>query len=251
MCGKLFRYFVRFSIPSIIVLFQIIEVARAETLMVARVENIPDQLVGSAIAEVAFAKIGFELQFHDFPAKRALLTSTSGELDAELQRVYAVGDRHKTLIRVPTPYTYMDAVAFGIKPNAEIDGWDSLKPHIVARARGILFAEIGLQGHDQVIVVANSEDVFKAIALGRAEIGISTMQYGKTASDKLGIKVFPLGPVLERIPLYFYLHEKHAHLVNQIDAVFREMKASGELEALRRAHFERIQLQAPPTEPDS
>lgn len=215
------------------------ELAYSETLVVSRVENIPDQLMGSAIAKAALAKIDIELKFVDFPAKRALISSSSGEVDGELQRVYDVGNRFPSLIRVPTSYTYMDATAFGLKPDIKIDGWNSLKDFSVVRARGIVFAELGLEGHEKVVVVPTSESVFKLLVEGHVDLAISILHYGKFIAKKLSVKIYPLKPMLQRIPLYFYLHEKNAHLVEKIDAIFREMKDSGELERLRTIHFER------------
>ena len=241
--GIFVRRFTKFIVRLIIVFPILIGgVVNAETLLVTRVENIPDQLIGSAIIKAAMAKIGIELTFVDLPAKRALLTSISGEADAELQRIYEVGQQNSSLIRVPTSYTYIDAVAFALTPNIKIDGWNSLKAYTVTRANGALFAESGLKGHDQVVIAADNEAVFKILKIERAELGISTLHYGKFITNKLGIKVFPLKPILERIPLYFYLHKKNAHLVKRIDAVFSEMKASGELERIRSIHFERTLL---------
>src|ERR1700741_4116422 len=60
------------------------------SLRLARVENIPDQLVGSAILEGVYRRLDIALEFVDLPAKRALVESSEGRVDGEVQRVLDV-----------------------------------------------------------------------------------------------------------------------------------------------------------------
>ncbi|MCK5831710.1 MAG: transporter substrate-binding domain-containing protein [Methylococcales bacterium] len=237
---------VRFIVSALtLIMVSTIAVAQAKTLVVTRVADTHDQIMGGVIARVAFAKIGIELKFIDLPADRAMETSASGKVDAELQRIYGFADQRPTLLRVPTPYTYMDVVVFGAKPNFKIDGWNSLKAFTVSMVRGHLFAEIGLQGHKQLLLVSTTNNQFKALQAGRTELAVSTWYDGMYAAHELGLELFPLEPRLERTPLYFYLHKKNAHLVETIDAVFREMKISGELEQVRADYIKRTILNHP------
>ena len=68
--------------------------ARAEALpkkiVLSRLANVPDQLVGGEILRAAYAKLDVAVEFLDVEAKRALALSSAGDVDGEIQRVAAV-----------------------------------------------------------------------------------------------------------------------------------------------------------------
>jgi uncharacterized membrane protein len=74
------------------------------SLRFARVEDIPDQLVGSLILEVVYRRLDIAVEFVDMPAKRALVESSEGRVDREVQRLLDVGREYPSLIAVQPDY---------------------------------------------------------------------------------------------------------------------------------------------------
>jgi ABC-type amino acid transport substrate-binding protein len=69
---------------------------------------------------------------------------------------------------------------------------------------------------------------------GRIDLLITARINGLLMTKDLGLgTIKPLSPPLSRLWVYHYLHERHKDLVPIIDAVFKAMQESGELEALR------------------
>lgn len=213
----------------------------AETLTIARVADIPDQQLGAAILQSAYEKLNIKLEFIDFPGSRGLIESSSGRVDGEMQRVYEAGEIYPSLIRVPTPYTYMDAILFSNKKLPPITGWSSLKDLKIGMIRGNIFAEKGLEGNENTVKVSGTTSQLKIMESQRVDAILITMFGGLHSVKKNKLEsIKPVLPILERIPLYFYLHEKNKHRVSEIDAVFKAMRDSGELEELRSKHIIRL-----------
>jgi polar amino acid transport system substrate-binding protein len=69
-------------------------------LTLARIANIPDQYVGGEMLRVVYARLNIKLEFEDVPGKRALLLSSSGEFDGEIQRIGTLSRDYPTLVKV-------------------------------------------------------------------------------------------------------------------------------------------------------
>ncbi|MEH6575470.1 MAG: transporter substrate-binding domain-containing protein [Amphritea sp.] len=208
--------------------------AYSQTLVIGRIEGAPDHQLGAAIIEEAYKRINVVVEFKVFPGQRALVQSSSGKVDGEMQRIYEVGDLYPTLIRVPTPFTYMDAAVFSKDEKIVVSGWSSLNDYKVGIVRGDKYAEIGLRDVENVVLVSGTKSLLRMLDAGRVDIVVTTIFDGLYGAKKHQMQsIRPIYPILARIPLYFYLHEKNKHLVAEIDRVFKSMQQSGELEELR------------------
>ena len=86
-------------------------------LVLAKVEGLSDQYIGEFILTEAYKYLGIDLTFTTLPAQRALKLSESGEIDGETQRITVIEKSFPTLIRVPTPISYVDLSVFMTKKN--------------------------------------------------------------------------------------------------------------------------------------
>jgi len=69
----------------------------------------------------------------------------------------------------------------------------------------------------------------------RVDIGVFPRVNGLYHIKRLNIGgIRELRPSLMKFDLFHYLHQKHKELVPRISAVFRKMRKSGELTAIRR-----------------
>jgi ABC-type amino acid transport substrate-binding protein len=205
------------------------------TLRIARIEAIPDQLVGAAILEAIYRHLDIRLEFVDMPAKRALLESSEGRVDGEIQRVLDVGSEYPTLIAVRPSVNYIEPSAFVTRADFRVDGWRSVAPYSIGIVRGVGSSERGTKGMSRVEAVTTMDQLMGMLADGRVEVAVNDRFSGELVCKRLHLDatIHALSPAIERIPLYHFLNERHRDLVPRVEAVVREMTASGELERIR------------------
>jgi polar amino acid transport system substrate-binding protein len=204
-------------------------------LRLARVENIPDQLVGSAILEVVYRRLDIPVEFVDMPAKRALVESSKGRVDGEVQRVLGVGKEYPSLLVVQPSINYIEPAAFVKRLDFRVAGWSSIAPYSIAIVRGVGSSEHGTQGMAKVEAVTSMDQLMDMLANDRVDVAVSDQFSGLLVVRRrhLEATLRPLTPVLEHIPLYHFLNERHRELIPRVGKVIEEMAASGELERLR------------------
>lgn len=210
--------------------------ARAQApLRLARVENIPDQLVGAAILEVIYRRLDLAVEFADMPAKRALVESSQGRVDGEVQRVLDVGREYPSLLAVQPAINYIEPAAFVSRLNIAVTGWNSLAPLSIGIVRGVGSSERGTRGMARVEAVTTIDQLMEILANERIEVAVSDRFSGLLVikRHRLETRIRPLAPVLEHIPLYHFLHERHRELVPRVGRIVQAMATSGELERLR------------------
>lgn len=205
------------------------------SLRLSRVENIPDQLVGSAILEVVYQRLDIALEFVDMPAKRALVESSQGRTDGEVQRVLDVGREYPSLLVVQPSINYIEPAAFVKRLDFHVAGWSSLAPYSIGIVRGVGSSERGTRGMARVEAVTSMDQLMDILANDRVEVAVSDQFSGWLVVRRrhLETMIRPLTPVLEHIPLYHFLNERHRELIPRVARVIGEMAASGELERLR------------------
>lgn len=219
-------------------------IARAETVLrLARLENVPDQFLGGELLVAIYKRLGIRVAFDDMPAKRSLIESSEGRVDGEVQRILAVQDQYPTLLPVQPSFNSIEPAAFvrvGGGPNLHVDGWKSLSPHTIGIVRGVGSSERGTQGMRSVEPVTTMENLMQSLEAGRFEVAVNDRFSGLLVIRRLGLegKVQPLEPVLERIPLFHFLHERHRDLVPKVGQAIQAMHASGELDRLRQQVME-------------
>jgi polar amino acid transport system substrate-binding protein len=204
-------------------------------LRLARVENIPDQLVGSAILEVIYKRLELAVEFVDMPAKRALVESSQGRVDGEVQRVLDVGREYPSLLAVQPPINYIEPAAFVTRVDVAVTGWSSLAPFSIGIVRGVGSSERGTRGMARVEAVTTIDQLMEILASDRIDVAVSDRFSGLLVIKRhhLETRIRTLAPVLEHIPLYHFLNERHRELVPRVGRIIQAMAASGELERLR------------------
>lgn len=211
-------------------------------LRIARIENVPDQQVGAEILVAIYSKLDIQLQFVDGPAKRSLLESSEGHLDGEIQRVLDVQNEYPTLLAIPIPINYIEPVVFTKRAGLLVSGWESLRPYRIGIVRGVGSSERGTAGMPQVELTSNMEQMMLMLNAGRADVAVNDLFSGTLVLRKLGLQevIRPLFPALQHIELYHFLNERHRALVPRVEAVVRQMTASGELASLRKRINDRM-----------
>ena len=217
--------------------------AAAQTVLrLARIENVPDQAVGGEILTAVYDKLGVKLEFVAVPAKRSLIESSEGRLDGEVQRVLDVGNEYPTLLPVREPINYIEPSVFTKRVEFSVDGWESIRPYSIGIVRGVGSSERGTRGAPRVEAAPGMEQMMLMLANDRIEVAVNDLFSGLLVNAKLGLdqQLRPLSPPLQHIDLYHFLHVSHRALIPDVERVIRQMRASGELERLRREITERM-----------
>jgi ABC-type amino acid transport substrate-binding protein len=204
-------------------------------IVLCRLANVPDQLVGGEILKVAYAKLGITVEFLDVEAKRALALSSAGDVDGEIQRVASVAQQYPTLLQLKPAINYIEPAVFTTDLEFAVNGWSSIKDYQVGIVRGVGSSEAGTKGMPNVHRATSLEDLVRMLDRDRFDLLVTDLFSGRVEvrRQELESRIHPLLPPLERIDIYHYLHERHRALVPQVEAVLREMEKSGELERLR------------------
>ncbi len=217
-------------------------------LRLARIENIPDQQVGAEILQAVYQRLGLSVVFVDLPAKRALLESSQGRVDGEVQRVLAVQSEYPSLLAVQPSINYIEPSAFVKRLDFPVDGWRSIAGYSIGIVRGVGSSERGTQGMARIEAVATMDQLMQMLAHDRIEVAVNDRFSGQLINRRLRLAATlrPLSPALERIALYHFLHERHRDLVPRVAEAVQAMAASGELERLREEITARLIRQAAP-----
>lgn len=212
------------------------------TIVLSRLVNVPDQLVGGEILKVAYARLNITVEFLDVEAKRALALSSVGDVDGEIQRISAVANQYPTLIQLTPPINYIEPAVFTTGLTFEVRSWNSIKDYDVGIVRGVGSSEAGTRGMANVQRATSLEELVRMLDRGRFDLLVTDLFSGRVEIKRQGLdpRIKPLLPALERIYVYHYLHERHRALVPKVEAVLREMAANGELAQLRAQFIARV-----------
>lgn len=206
-------------------------------IRLARIVDIPDQYVGGEMLRAVYAKLNIKLEFQDVPGKRALMLSSAGEIDGEIQRIGTLSRDYPTLLQVTPSINYIEPSVFTTRLHFNVEGWSSIRDYSIGIVRGVGSSEAGTRGMDRVTATTGIDNLIKMLDADRFDVIVTDLFSGKVAVRKLNLqaRIYPLSPPLERIFIFHYLHERHRDLVPKVGEVIAQMQASGELAALREA----------------
>ena len=210
-------------------------------LRFARIENIPDQIVGGEILKAVYSRLNIPIELVDLPAQRALVESSEGRLDGEVQRNINVQKQYPTLLMVQPEINYIEPSVFSKKYQFEVAGWASIKDYSIGIVRGVGTSEDGTRGMARVLAVTTQDQLMLALAGDRFDVAVSDSFSGLVAVKKLGLadQIKVLAPPLQKSTMYHFLNEKHRDIVPKVEKILMEMETSGELELLRQQTVEK------------
>jgi len=208
------------------------------TTLVLGAANITSGHLCGSIIKKAYRRVGIDAQIKYLPAARSLALSSQGALDGEVSRVFSIGERYKTLVRVPASYLSFHGKVFTLKPSVKVNKPLDLKHYSSGILNGIVYSEKLTHSYQQIYGNSASQLFHMLIADHlNMDLVILTEITGRTAIAQefpnAGIKMAD-GNLMD-LPVYHYLHESKKSLLPKIEAVLRSMLASGEIKAMKEA----------------
>ena len=195
-----------------------------------------------------FQRLGYELEYKAYSSARASAMSDAGAVDGEINRVSGYQTAHPNLLRVEESHFPTKLVAFAVKPEINLKGWNSLKntEYRVEYRRGTKIVKEGLTPNvapRYLSTVATSEQGLKKLIMGRTDLYIDVEDL---ITEKLGnfdpIKfdsssVYKAG-IMAEDTLHVFLYKTKAALVPKISEVLKMMKDEGLIEQYKQIALE-------------
>lgn len=233
-----------FYIGLLLTVFSVANISHAQQpYEFVRIKGLSEQIIGEKLLTEIYKRANIPMNVTAMTGSRALEEASSGRKDGETLRVYTLGDKFPSLLRVPTPISDLTTQSFGIKKaGVDIKTADDLKKYSVVINRGVRHTLNITQGLKNVHVLPSANLFIKFLSRGRADLGLTGRLNGLSLIKASGIKnVELIGTPLKVLPLYHYIHKDHKDLLPTISKAVKEMVDSGEMAKLR-AQFEQEYL---------
>ncbi|SCA57581.1 conserved exported hypothetical protein [Candidatus Terasakiella magnetica] len=223
-------------------LFSSFSVSAADFLNLSAIQHSDNSNISELVLREAYKKIGIEIFITPLPAKRSLHHSNQGRADGELFRIAGMEKTYKNLVPVPIPINFLDAMVMSHKTTFDVNGWESLKPYMLAIRRGVKFSDTATQGMKRTFLNSNIglgrillEDNQVDLAIIARVNGLSVIQQLNEVKATTDLKL--LEPPLQSYPLYHYLHKRHAHLIDRLTQALKEMQSKGRIQEIRNYYL--------------
>lgn len=208
------------------------------TMNFVRIEGSAGQAIGGKLLYEIYKRAGIKITITPMPAKRALTEASAGRKDGEAVRIWSVGEKYPTLIRVPTPIYSIRTQAFAKKGNMfTLKDSNDLEKYNIVIVRGVQHTTNITRGLKKVQIISKMSLLMQFVQKGRAEIALTNRLSGLSLLKKYAISdVVAVGESLKELLLYHYLYKDHKHLVPKIDSIIKNMVDSGEMSDLRKKY---------------
>ena len=190
----------------------------------------------------AFKRLGLTIRLDHFPLARQRMLLDSGAIDADGGRIREFGAAHPNLVRVEEAHVDLNFALYAAQPGLRFESLEQVRSTdlLVEHRRGILFCEQALMPlltPERLSTISTEEQGLQKLLLGRTnlycdlDMAVRRVMNSPEFKDRPAVhKAFTFRPV----PIYMYLHRRHADLVPRLAVVIKQMKAEGLIEVYRR-----------------
>jgi polar amino acid transport system substrate-binding protein len=203
----------------------------------AAIEYLIEQEVGRVMIPQIYLGIGIAVDIEPLPGNRAQYAAVGGRLDGEIMRIWSYGEENPQMLRVPTPYYYLETMPF-VRAGSGIliEKVEDLQNYRVVKVRGVKHTNNISVGLRQVRDVDSTRMMFELLRDGKADVALTNSLDGQVIMRRYHFSDISAMPThLGRLPLYQYLHPKHAALLPEVDAEIRRLKQSPALDGMIKA----------------
>ena len=193
----------------------------------------PYELFFIEVLSEACRRLDITLERNTPPVGRSLILVNDGIDDGDGPRIGGLEDAYPNLVRVSEPFDEFEFGAFSDEPGLTVDGWRSLAGFEVAYLRGWKIFEENVRYYKRLIVVDDTDELFRLLKNHRADMVLCTRAVGEEAIRRLKLEdVRFLESPLAVEPAYLYLHKQHRALAERLAETLKEMKRDGTYGAL-------------------
>ncbi|QYK03311.1 transporter substrate-binding domain-containing protein [Shewanella psychrotolerans] len=200
----------------------------------ASIEYLLEQEVAREVIPQVYQGLGINVEILPLPGNRAQYAAVSGQLDGEVMRIWRYGEDNPTMLRVPTPYYYVETMAF-VRADSGIIIREpkDLEPYRVARVRGVKHTNNVTAGLPRVRDVDSTKMMLELLHNNQVDVALTSHLDGQIMMKRYHFdNITGMPNHLGHLALYHYLHPKHAELLPAIDAEFKRLEDASELGTL-------------------
>ena len=208
---------------------------QAEPYPFVGIKGLAEQEVGQAIFTEICNSHRLKCKIDMLPANRAERSVGLSKSAGEIMRIWEYGIENPDLIRVPTPYYFLQT-ALLVRDDNRLNIY-SLKDIVdvnVGVIRGVKHTQLINANENKLLQVSSTEQLMRLLIKGRIDVAVTSRLDGLSTINKLGTDNIMVLPVeLQTHPLYVYVNPEYAHLVPVLDDAINLITHSGELESAR------------------
>jgi len=200
----------------------------------ASIEYLFEQEVGRVVLPQIYLQLGIDIDITPLPGNRAQYVVNSGSFDGEIMRIWSYGDENSTSLRVPTPYYYLETMAFvrtdsGIK----ITQAEDLKQFRVGRVRGVKHTNNITVGLSDIYDLNSTQLMFELLMQKKIDVALTNTLDGQVIIKRNKFDhIEPMKKPLAKLALYHYIHKKNKVLIPLVDQQIRDLSETDELKSL-------------------
>jgi len=206
---------------------------QAETLtVVSPGPGHPMYKIATLALTEAFEKIGYQVEFHDYPPLRSLFMFERSKADCYLFATEMFLKSYPTAIKIQPPLGYDEMMVFSKSADLRVNGWNSIRAYSIGYMKGMDVVEQRIQGM-HTDGAENPRQALDKLRGGRTDLVILPRMIGCTLiANYPGIKM--LEPPLEKVALYTYLNPARADIAPQLSEALSAMQRSDRLQEIAK-----------------
>lgn len=186
----------------------------------------------------AFRRLGRPADLSvNLAASRAIQLADDGIDDGLAARVTGLEAKYPNLVRVDEPIFHNDFVACSLGLIPAINRWDDLTPHSVGYIIGWQVFRDSVPQVRQLTLAKDSEQLLALLKSEKVEVVLHERWQALWHARTLGIELTVHEPPLARVPMFVYLHRRHADLGPTLAATLAAMKADGTYDRIAALAF--------------
>ncbi len=195
---------------------------RGQDLQLFVIPDTPAHIEAWKTVEAAARRAGIKVRMQALPAERGMVLANEGKLDGAVGRTMLAARGYAQLVAVPEPVYMYAPTAYSYKKIDVSRGWQSLRGHTVCLRRGYNFTEERTAGLARQRL-DNDASLLRMLKAGGCDIAVMGRSNKEVkAMQEHDADLLQLLPPLEEVPLYLFLHQRHAALVPRLAEALRQ-----------------------------
>lgn len=176
----------------------------------------------------AFRRMGRSVDLTvNLAASRAIQLADDGIDDGLAARVKGLDAKYANLVRVDEPIFHNDFVACSLGLPLATNAWSDLVPYSVGHIIGWQVFQDNLPQVRELTLAKDSAQLLTLLGARRVEVILHERWQALWHARSLGMDLSVHEPPLARVPMFVYLHRRHAVLAPTLAATLAAMKADG------------------------
>ena len=206
----------------------------ADPVKITAIANAINNSINTEIMTEVYRRADVEIDVMPVPSKRGIAMVKAGQADGEISRVERYGNKRAYLHRLNPAINQLDTIGFVRADSAiRVLTSDTMPELRVGVVRGIAHAKAAASPAQQVIEVDTIEQLVNMLDLGRIDLAIHSLNSFEIQMKKSGLSTIrAIEEPLASQSVHHYLRVEKTELIQKIEAVLAQMKASGELDSL-------------------